>query len=119
MIGLALHYLARAVDHVREAAAPLGWVWTYGNPSRQQLREEASYWRQRAHETEAALDRITAETAELRAAARGLVAAEEQYQAALDAAEKGQTGAPLPLASWFEGEEAWDRLVKALPPEEP
>lgn len=52
--------------------------------------------------------------AELRAAASGLVAAEEQYQRATSAAE--EAGAPLPLAAWIEGEEAWDRLVKALPP---
>lgn len=70
MIGLALHCLARAVDHVRAAAQPLGWVWTYSRPSREALREEASYWR--------AMHRLADDRAdEVRDAARALVAALE------------------------------------------
>ena len=90
MIGLLLHAAARAVDHVREAAAPLGWVWTYARPSRQQLREEASYWRAIARLTDDRLDEARAEREEWQrravAAAQDDLATTVRYTELRDAA---------------------------------
>ena len=110
MIGLALHCLARVVDHVREAAQPLGWVWTYGNPSREQLREEASYWRAIARLTDDKLDEARAEARALQAAVRDLAAAhracEDDLARAEDAGQIARLDLPILRA------EAWDRLMK-------
>lgn len=131
MIGLLLHAAARIVDRARTAAAPLGWVWTYGNPSRQQLREEASYWRAIARLTDDKLDEARAEREEwqrravaaaqsdlattvrytaLQAAVRDLAAAHRACEDDLARAE--ETGKIARLDLPILRAEAWDRLLR-------
>ena len=131
MIGLLLHAAARAVDHVRAAAAPLGWVWTYARPSREALREEASYWRAIARLTDDRLDEARAEREEwqrravaaaqsdlattvrhaaLEAAVRDLAAAHRACEDDLARAE--ETGQIARLDLPILRAEAWDRLLR-------